>query len=1347
MFNSDPTLFYNAQQKLIDGFNVLKSKRSEINDLTSSFPRGFEYKNEINQVTTDLNSVITKLSGLERKVSDTKDKLINLDNMFGIIYYECASKKYDNLHGRLTSNESNYVEYAQVQYNAQLFKYLDDLNKSGELTPEMQIVYEQLKISNNITELENKLSSLKEGSEEYQSVLDEYNKELDKILDLQISQLESKETLTEDEKLTLKNLKDTKNISAYERELAELEKNPVRNPGVPGGRMTEAQANAYKEQSKLYWDYENKKKELKNKIKAIQKENGTYVNKWYEDWGKSFSKTGAQWKKGFQSLFNGEGFKELGTAVKQTVATNAVIYNSAKSGVLKLGEYLFDGGTAVVGSVAAGITWLFDNDEAGNVMDWTLDEIRKDRVGDANKSFYENTELGKWINENSNLKYDSAGAKAIQTTTEFVGKIALATAATIVTGGAAVPFLAMGLGAMYGVGKAGEQYTQSVDRLSGENYSYGKFFGKSAAGALSGAAEFYGYGQMGAGIYNGVKSLSGAATLTKEATQKTATTFGKSFAKNFLEVDTFLDSGAVIVDHGVNWLTGDATLSEALKSAGVEFSFALGLNALGAGIGAKVETKGMKVNSNSLDLPGDKKTVRKMLGDKISVISTKVKTTGTNFTERLKNIKSKLELTAIKISTNPTINNILSNPAMMELAYNPTLGEKALGISMLEKLLPLLTNKRAIKEVMDNADFTQKILTEGMVHFAPSEDIADAIISSKVLRSQKLELDIMHPMKTVKYVANQGSKTFLFGGIPTYEEMLLNVDIKPTMVGVRIKPDKSQLADLGYRYLDDNALIHNGDLDLSPSKSVEKVYVGLKYDRATNRFYYKEISKAEFDNYKLDIDESEFKRLKSVATKTKTQIDLTYGKLKSDIDERIIEGTKSIDGLETSSQFVENTTYPFNGMTSSVLSQNISKNTSFEQIYKTMSDKYGEENALSQIKKYIETGNIKLITRENNARSLIASLSIEELTKCVDEIDGAKYFKVAGDLSSNKSSFEEIFKTMSDKYGEENALSQIRKYFETGNIKLITRKNNARGIISNMTLNDFNRYLNIKMNDAYNGLLLRYGDEFELNRRIQIISNTGNWNYLDNSEGLVSKLYNYTGGNLELLDEFLISKKLSKYSDYELIGTEISKVGDSSPEVNLTEELKFFKIYDSSNNTYIYVQQNLDYKRDVDFLLRALDDLKTKSPNLAANVNDIYFTSIDCPSNPYWANIHNDPNFTCAALGGGGTIQFFGTFANENILATIYHEAAHTLDNYEYINNSWMHSISDSTEWSTAVSYDNNWASNYAQDAFNSRNEGRYCEDVADSIVNLRIMGSVEFIKMFPNRANVLYNIVPELFN
>ena len=316
-----------------------------------------------------------------------------------------------------------------------------------------------------------------------------------------------------------------------------------------------------------------KEKEINDQIAEIEKNLGIYENKWYEDIGQAIVQTGAEWKQGFTSLANGEGVGEIWDATKKTVATGAVAYRSVKSGFSKLGEWLLvDSLSFVGGAIASGATWLFhdtwsDNDLAGKVMDATLDFVNTDLVGVANEDYYKNNIVGKWINENSTLKYDSAGAKAIQSASEFAGKIALATAATVVSGGTAAPALApILLGTAYGVGSSVEKYTQSVDREHGESYNYLEAFGRAAAGGVAGAAEFYGYGQMGAGML-GVNISPQAST---------------SFAKNFFTKDVLLDSASVVVDHGVSVAFGDETWQQALKSGGLEFAFALGMNAIGA---------------------------------------------------------------------------------------------------------------------------------------------------------------------------------------------------------------------------------------------------------------------------------------------------------------------------------------------------------------------------------------------------------------------------------------------------------------------------------------------------------------------------------------------------------------------------------------------------------------------------------------------------------------------------------------------------------------------------------------------------------------------------------------------
>lgn len=487
----DGSLFFLAQSNLSDAFDVLSTLKTNISACTSSYPRGYEYKSDIEETKTMIFNVSSTVSSLTRTVSELKEKLMNLDNVFALNYYNDASQKYQDLVGPLTEEHQIYKEYTQKQFNEQLYKYLDDIKDN--LTPEQKEIYDALK---------------------EQKVIEKKYNELQKL---------------------------------YEK----------------------------KDDNNAFW-HPVKEENLRQEILALENElrekhnvniNG-YRNKWYEDFKDAGIKTGAAWVDAGKSLLKGEGLGKTLDAVKQTATTGAVVFKSAKSGVDKIDELVGDGLLAAGGSIVAGATWLFhdtwsDNDVAGTVMDWTLDQVRRDRVGEANKEFYEKNPIGKWINENSNLKYDSAGAKAIQSAGEFVGKVALATAATVVSGGAAAPIV---IGALYGAGNAGEKYTQSVDRDNGESYTYGKALLRTTAGAVAGAAEFYGYGQMGAGML-GVNISPQAST---------------SFVKNFLVKDTILDSASVIVDHGVNVAFGDETWQQALLYGGAEFAFALGMNAIGA---------------------------------------------------------------------------------------------------------------------------------------------------------------------------------------------------------------------------------------------------------------------------------------------------------------------------------------------------------------------------------------------------------------------------------------------------------------------------------------------------------------------------------------------------------------------------------------------------------------------------------------------------------------------------------------------------------------------------------------------------------------------------------------------
>lgn len=569
----DATMFFSAESSLSDASKNLINAQSMASGLTS-FPPEFEKVGDINQIISDLSSVRNDIGEIERKISNTKDQLCKLSTGFAIEYYQSAMNKFGDIGSldmsSLSTEEQQYIEMNQKMFNDYLFTYLDKLNSENNLPDEYRDIYNSLKDFKELEKVNEELSRIDKALDDMVYLTDGYN-----------------------------NVKPT-----------DIDRDEFGNVIT----TKEERGNRYLYQKKLL---ENMKKELLVKQEALQRATGTYQNKWYEDIWESMQKTGAAWANVYTTFTNGGSAGEVISAAldatKQTVSTGAVCVESAYSGFKKVKEWVGDGIVATGGTLAAGATWLFhdtwsDNDLADDVMDWWLDYVRTDQVGEARKQFYENNIIGKWNNENSNLKYDSAGAMAIYDASSFAGKAILATGATIATG----PAGAVALGALYGAGKSSEEYSQSVERENGENYNYAAAIAKTVAGGVVGASEFYGYGQMGSQIFNGLGALSGASTeVVKEAAKEASTSFGKNFAKNFLQKDTFLDSAAVIVDHGANFITGEESGIESLKNAGIEFGIATVLNAAGAGLSARAETKAAK----NLSIIQENDRIQKELSD------------------------------------------------------------------------------------------------------------------------------------------------------------------------------------------------------------------------------------------------------------------------------------------------------------------------------------------------------------------------------------------------------------------------------------------------------------------------------------------------------------------------------------------------------------------------------------------------------------------------------------------------------------------------------------------------------------------------------------------------------------
>lgn len=326
-FRYDGVLFYKAQQNLSSALNLLENNRSNISKCKDSISTVFEYKNQVSEICNNLLFLISDVSTLSRNVSEAKERLISLDSVFAMQYYESASKKFDDLNGRLTQEEKNIIQYNQEQYQKNLCKYLEDLEAQGLLNEEQKKVYEQVKLSVYVTSLSRELEKLDPNSAEYRQSKKWFDSNCQKLLNLQIKELESKDNLTEEEQKQLNSLRD--NVKALELdklqlELDEVNSNPVKMPSAPGGRIPQAQLEAYKKEAEKYGKYYQKKLELENKIESLQKELGVYENKWYEDIGDAITKTGSAWKNAWET----KSFDSVVSATKQTIATGAVVATS-----------------------------------------------------------------------------------------------------------------------------------------------------------------------------------------------------------------------------------------------------------------------------------------------------------------------------------------------------------------------------------------------------------------------------------------------------------------------------------------------------------------------------------------------------------------------------------------------------------------------------------------------------------------------------------------------------------------------------------------------------------------------------------------------------------------------------------------------------------------------------------------------------------------------------------------------------------------------------------------------------------------------------------------------------------
>ncbi len=326
--------------------------------------------------------------------------------------------------------------------------------------------------------------------------------------------------------------------------------------------------------------------------------------------GKDIAETAANVAENIESItakaWDAVESNQVSNKIADIFSTGAVVANSVKSGIDKIGEWVGDAGTWVGGKVVEGGTWVagqvagaFSDEAKENIDKWRKEysksikeEIARDKVGERNQWFFEETELGRRINAHSAIKYDSEVAKKIQGATTVVAEIAAATAVTIATGGTAAAFIAPFLaGAAVGTGKAAESTYQN----KGTDTTLLQELGIAGSGALTGLT-WVANGKLGQGaleIGKDVIAKGGAAVLKDMGAQMLNKEFllsrlkdGLSFknAAGKLNINALMNYGQAAMGTAGSltpYITGEKefTATSALELGGTYLKY-LGLNIL-----------------------------------------------------------------------------------------------------------------------------------------------------------------------------------------------------------------------------------------------------------------------------------------------------------------------------------------------------------------------------------------------------------------------------------------------------------------------------------------------------------------------------------------------------------------------------------------------------------------------------------------------------------------------------------------------------------------------------------------------------------------------------------------------
>lgn len=369
-------------------------------------------------------------------------------------------------------------------------------------------------------------------------------------------------------------------ISQLKAEYSEANKQVQMGAGL-GGYSVSTDFEKYNENQNRLIELTKKLDELESRSSFLEKnlkEKGLIELSGWEELKVAGSKYIDTLKDFKNNIVNGE-FEEAHDNIKTLQATNAVVLGKVTSGILKIGELIQDGTimleTTGASVITLGIDAVFGTNYTDDMWESTMDYVAIDQVGNIEKVFYENTSLGKELNDESILKYNSKGAESIKNASKKVGEIAAATAITVATGGAAAPLVAAGIGFLEGTGQGGEKYFSMTDENGNYTNRSVKDIGLSYLEGIQKGAEWYVSGQVGSGIYSGVKSFVNPASITREvASRATGNTFKDAVVNTIKLPDMYVDFAAATAKAGAGYITNG-------KVNWKDYAFEMGFAVLG----------------------------------------------------------------------------------------------------------------------------------------------------------------------------------------------------------------------------------------------------------------------------------------------------------------------------------------------------------------------------------------------------------------------------------------------------------------------------------------------------------------------------------------------------------------------------------------------------------------------------------------------------------------------------------------------------------------------------------------------------------------------------------------------